>query len=399
MKRVALLVLALLMSGQARRTSPVLANGPGPDPFGTGVAVTAVRAEIVELISKSGADAAVAFRTLDGRDELLIQPEVEYHAASTVKVSVLIELFRQAHAGLLKLDDQIPVVNEFHSIVDGSRFSLEIGDDSDADVYKQAGGRMSYRDLAEAMITVSSNFAANLLIEHLGSKNIQRTTDALGAPGMHVLRGVEDGKAFASGLNNTTTAIALLTLMEKIAKGEAVDKAASAEMVAILKRQRFHDRIPAGLPPDIEIAHKTGEITGIQHDAAIVYAGRPFALVILVRGLQDPKQGARLAADITRALYAASQNRSAESRAPQQRRASRDPRRGRRQEIATPVNGTQGPPSQQKARGAGRRTVTVRLKPDPPYGVDLPPTATARVSGVRSTGTGHAHFGQPSAEM
>ena len=269
------------------------------------------RAKIDALIKTSGADVAVAFRTLDGRDELLIQPDVDYHAASTMKVPVMIELFRQARAGTLKLDDQMPVVNEFHSIVDGSPFALDVGDDSDADLYKRIGSRMSYRDLLDAMITVSSNFATNLIIEHLGPKNIQRTTDALGATGMHVLRGVEDNKAFAKGLNNTTTARALLTLMEKIAKGDAVDKASSDEMVAVLKRQTFIDRIPAGLPPGTPVAHKTGEITKIQHDAAIVYAPRPFALVILVRGLQDAKEGSKLAADITRVLYDASQPRSA----------------------------------------------------------------------------------------
>jgi beta-lactamase class A len=166
---------------------------------------------------------------------------------------------------------------------------------------------MSYRDLCEAMITVSSNLAANLLIEHLGPKNIQQTTDALGATGMHVRRGVEDGKAFQKGLNNTTTARALLTLMQKIAEGAAVNGAASDEMIAVLKRQRFNDRIPAGLPPGMTVAHKTGEITKIQHDAAIVYAGRPFVLVILVRGVEDPKKSAVLAAGITRMLYAASQ--------------------------------------------------------------------------------------------
>ena len=263
------------------------------------------RAEIETLIRKSGADVAVAFRTLDGRDSLLIQPDVDYHAASTMKVPVLIELFRQAVAGALSLDDRIPVVNEFHSIVDGSPFKLVVGEDSDADVYKRIGSRMSYRELAESMITVSSNFATNLIIEKLGTKRIQQTTDALGASGMHVLRGVEDDKAFRKGLNNTTTARALLTLMEKIAGGAAVDKASSEEMLAILKRQKFNDRIPAGLPPGIPVAHKTGEITRIQHDAAIVYAERPFALVILVRGLQEARQGSALAADITRVLYAA----------------------------------------------------------------------------------------------
>lgn len=274
-------------------------------------ALAGARKEIQTLIDQAGADASVAFRTLDGTAELLFRPDVEFHAASTMKVPVLIELFKQARASRIKLDDTLAVVNRFHSIVDGSVYELSVGDDSDAEVYKKAGATLSYRDLAEAMITVSSNFATNLLIERLGAKNIQATTNAMGAPGMHVLRGVEDDKAFQKGLNNTTTSRALLTLMERIAKGQAVDAAASEEMIAILKRQKFNDRIPAGLPPGTPVAHKTGEITRIQHDAAIVYAGRPFVLVVLVRGLEDAKAGSRLAADITRVLYTATQRPAA----------------------------------------------------------------------------------------
>src|SRR5580765_7618407 len=283
---------------------------PAPQRAGersSGAFAARVSAEIHALIDKSGADVAVAFRTLDGRDELLIQPDVAFHAASTMKVPALIELFHQARTGRLSLDDRILVVNEFHSIVDGSAYSLDTGDDSDAEVYKHLGGRLSYRGLAEAMITVSSNFAANLIIEHLGATSIQKTVDAMGAGGMHVLRGVEDDKAFEKGLNNSTTARALLTIMESIARGRAVDRSASDEMIAILKRQKFNDRIPAGLPPGIPVAHKTGEITRIQHDAGIVYAERPFVLVILVRGLDDARQGSGLAADITRVLYRVSQ--------------------------------------------------------------------------------------------
>src|SRR3954465_14762021 len=97
--------------------------------------IGAVRTAIARLIEQSGADVAVAFRTLDGRDELLIQPDVAYHAASTMKVPVLIELFRQARAGRLSLDDRIPVVNQFHSIVDGSPFSLDAAEDSDDVIY------------------------------------------------------------------------------------------------------------------------------------------------------------------------------------------------------------------------------------------------------------------------
>jgi len=270
-----------------------------------GVRELPARPAVEQLIQDSGADVAVAFRTLDGRQELLIQPDVEFHAASTMKVPVMIELFRQVHAGFRSLEDRALVVNEFHSIVDGSSYELSTRDDSDAEVYRHVGELMNFRQLCEAMITVSSNLAANILIERLGLQNIQRTTEALGARGMHVLRGVEDEKAFAAGLNKTTTARALMTLMEKIAVGLAVDPVSSGQMTAILKRQTFRDRIPAGLPPAIAVAHKTGEITNIQHDAAIVYGRRPFVLVVLVRGLSDQKRGSALAADVTRAIYAA----------------------------------------------------------------------------------------------
>jgi beta-lactamase class A len=239
----------------------------------------------------------------DGRRMIEINAGTEFHAASTMKVPVMIELFRQAETGKLSLDDPLPIKNEFHSIVDGSVYQLSVGDDSDADVYRNVGKTMTLRDLCEAMITVSSNFAANLLIERLGVDNIRATVKRLGADGMHVLRGVEDQKAFDKGLSNTTTAAALATLLQTIAEGKAVSTRADAEMVAILKRQKFNDGIPAGLPPGTAVAHKTGTITKIHHDAAIVYGPRPYVLVILVRGIQDQKVSAALMATISREVW------------------------------------------------------------------------------------------------
>jgi len=262
-----------------------------------------LHARVQRLIDASGAEVAVVVETLDGRQTLAIDPDTPFHAASTMKVPVMIELFRQAEAGTLSLDEPLPVKNEFHSIVDGSVFQLSVGDDSDAEVYKAVGKTMTLRQLCEAMITVSSNFAANLLIERLGAKNIQATTDRLGAPGMHVLRGVEDQKAFDKGMNNETTAAALATLLQKIAAGRAVSPKADAEMVAILKRQTFHDAIPAGLPPGTVVAHKTGNITKIHHDAAIVYGPSPYVLVVLVRGMEDEKKSAALIASISREVW------------------------------------------------------------------------------------------------
>ena len=262
-----------------------------------------LKARVQRLIDSSGAEVAVVLRTIDGRHDLLIDPDKTFHAASTMKVPIMIELFRQAEAGQLELDEPLPIKNEFHSIVDGSVYQLGVGDDSDAEVYKNVGKTMALRDLCEAMITVSSNFAANLLIERVGAANVRKTVTRLGADGMVVLRGVEDQKAFDKGMNNATTARALAVLLQKLAGGKAVSPKADAEMVAILKRQKFNDGIPAGLPAGTPVAHKTGSITKIHHDAAIVYGPRPYVLVVLVRGIQDQKVSAALMASISRDVW------------------------------------------------------------------------------------------------
>jgi beta-lactamase class A len=262
------------------------------------------RAEVERLIRESHAEVAVDFRTLDGKQEMMISADTPFHAASTMKIPVMIELFAEAHDGKLRLDDLLPVKNEFHSIVDGSAYELNAEDDSDADIYKSVGNTLTLRQLCEAMITRSSNLAANLLIERLGVVNIQKRISLLHADGMVLLRGVEDTKAFQAGKNNTTTARALQILLEAIAENKAGDAESCRQMMEILKRQTFNEAIPAGLPAGTVVAHKTGEITGIHHDAAIVMAARPFALVILVKGIEDRDKSSALIAAITRTIYA-----------------------------------------------------------------------------------------------
>jgi len=258
---------------------------------------------VLARIEKSGADVGIAFHTLDGKDEWYSRADESFHAASTMKVPVLIELFHQVKDGKLKLSDPLAVQNEFRSIADGSPFKLDAADDSEADLYKAEGQTRTISQLAELMITVSSNFATNLLIEKLGVENIRATVHSLGAEGMNVLRGVEDGKAFEKGMNNTTTARGLATLMTAIADGKAVDAESSKQMIKILERQKFNEAIPAGLPTGTVVAHKTGDITKVHHDAAIVYTRRPFVLVILVRGITEDKEAYKLMAAIARDLY------------------------------------------------------------------------------------------------
>jgi beta-lactamase class A len=267
--------------------------------------LAAAQAQIEKRIADSHADVGIAFRTLDGKSEYFFHADGPFHAASTMKVPVMIELFHQVQEGKLRLNDSITIRNEFHSIVDGSPFKLDPAVDSETELYKADGQVRTVAQLCELMITVSSNLATNLIIEKLGVENIRTSVNLLHADGMHVLRGVEDQKAYDKGLNNTTTARGLLILLTAIAENKAVDASASQQMVETLERQKFNEGIPAGLPPGTRVAHKTGEITKIHHDAAIVYAPRSFVLVILVRGIEDIKQSSALMTEITRTLYQA----------------------------------------------------------------------------------------------
>jgi beta-lactamase class A len=155
------------------------------------------------------------------------------------------------------------------------------------------------------MITRSSNFATNTLITLVGAANVTRTMRSLGARRIQVLRGVEDGKAFDRGLNNTTTARDLAVILRAIQEGRAASPGATREMLSILLAQEFNERIPAGLPPGVKVAHKTGDITAVAHDAAIVYPPNrsPYVLVVLTRGIADQKKADRLIADLSAIIY------------------------------------------------------------------------------------------------
>ena len=271
-------------------------KSPDPAPF------SARRLAAEKIIGESGAEVSVAYRLLDGSEEWMHEADRVFHAASTMKVPVMIELFRQEAAKQLALSETLEIRNEFKSVVDGSPYSMDMGDDSDATVYKNVGKTMTLEELNIQMITVSSNFATNLLIDRLGVRNVRATVEGLGAYGMEVRRGVEDQKAFDQGIINETTARGLFVLLNALARGTAVSKGASERMVEVLAGQKFKDGIPQGVPPGTRVAHKTGTITRVHHDAGIVYGARPCVLVILTRGIEKEADSDALIARITRAL-------------------------------------------------------------------------------------------------
>lgn len=261
---------------------------------------------VQRLVAESGAETvAVAFRDLRTGRELMVNVRASFHAASTMKVPVMFEVFREAREGALRLDESVPVKNEFKSIADGSAFKVSPEDDSEQTLYKKVGGTETVRELVRLMITESSNLATNILIELVTPERVMTLLRSMGARDMRVLRGVEDGKAFERGMNNTTTARDLLTLLRALAEERAVSREASREMTDVLAAQKFNEGIPAGLPSGTRVAHKTGSITKIEHDAGVVYPPnrKPYVLVVLVRGIADEKRAHKLIADISRAVY------------------------------------------------------------------------------------------------
>jgi beta-lactamase class A len=265
-----------------------------------------LRTQILAKLRAVEGDFAVAFKTLDGPPKSFYYNERErFHAASTMKTPVMLEVYKQVAEGKFGLDTPTMVKNEFKSIVDGSPYSLSPTDDSYEPLYRQVGQVQKLYDLVYEMIIHSSNLATNLVIELVDAKKVMATLRSMGINDMQVLRGVEDNKAYRAGLNNSTTAYDLALLFEQIALKQVVNPSACDEMLKILLDQRFNEIIPARLPKGVKVAHKTGQISGVEHDSGVVFMpdGRRYVVVLLSKNLKDPKKGIKAMAEVSELLY------------------------------------------------------------------------------------------------
>ncbi len=258
-----------------------------------------------EMIQQSGVDVGLAAHNLATSEEILIQPDQSFHPASTIKICVMMEAFHQARQGLFSLDDPMLVKNEFASIADGSPYSLSAEDNSEKDLYQHIGEAFSFRELIFRMITVSSNLATNLLIERVTSERTTQLMQELGTNDVIVRRGVEDNQAFRLGLNNVATARGLMQILLKLARLEVVSPRDSDEMIEMLLHQNFNEMIPAQLPADVRVAHKTGWTGKYYHDAGIVYPpnGNAFVLAIMTKGFEKESEAHTFVASLAKIIY------------------------------------------------------------------------------------------------
>lgn len=265
-----------------------------------------LRETVLGLAEEAGANAvAVAIHDFEHRTSWRLNGDRWFHAASTIKVPVLLGVFDAIEEGLLDSRSRVHVRNRFFSAVDGRAYRVESSRDANSEVHAALGRTLRVSELTEHMIITSSNLATNLLLDVVGVDRIRATMDRLHLEGIDLRRGVEDEAAWEQGLNNRITADGLCRALRLIEERQAISPEASDAMLEILHRQKFRSGIPAGLPDDARVANKTGDMSTAAHDAGIVYLEdrQPYIVVVLTEWEADGNARQKVIARISRAVY------------------------------------------------------------------------------------------------
>jgi beta-lactamase class A len=222
-----------------------------------------------------------------------------------MKLALVIAAYRAAEAGGVDLDDTVVVHNLFTSAAGGAHFSLDPAEDSDPEPWARRGQQVALRWLAYRSIVRSSNLATNLLLDAVGTSAVMAALHAVGATDSIVARGIEDADARVAGLQNLVTARDLALTLRALVTGSAAGRESCDEIVSVLAAQQINDAIPTGLPPGTRVAHKSGWVEGISHDAAIVFPddAAPFVVVVCTTSALDESTGLALIAAGARAAW------------------------------------------------------------------------------------------------
>ncbi len=267
-----------------------------------------LQAKFADLQSRSGATAlAVSIADVETGDEFGYHGDRWFHAASTIKIAILLGVYGAIHRGDLLPQSRVHVRNRFLSAADGSPYRVRLDRDANPEVHREVGRTLRVSELAEAMITTSSNLATNLLLDLIGLDVLQQTLEGFGLTGIDLRRGVEDELAFQAGISNRVTAHGLVSLLRLIGEERAFSPDISRAMLDVLHGQRFNSGIPAGLPRGARVAHKTGEISTIAHDAGLVYLPdrKPYALAVLTEWDRSTGGRSKTIAAVSNLAYAA----------------------------------------------------------------------------------------------
>lgn len=240
-----------------------------------------------ELLSRAGGKTALYAENLTTGETVDIRADMPLMAASVIKLPILVECFAAAAEGRFSPDEEFVIRSEDKYPSCGALN------------YMHNGLKVTAEDLYTLMIILSDNTATNLLIDRLGMDRINARLDSLGMTGTRLNRRLFDAEKSAAGIENYIVPREIGGLLKTMYRGEVISPEASEEMLSILRDQQLNGKIPVLLPPHIDVAHKTGEDTGITHDVGIVYGPQPFVICVcandtdtgrFVRDIQEMSQ-------------------------------------------------------------------------------------------------------------
>jgi beta-lactamase class A len=278
-----LLVVLILLNLAAVHTSPQ------PTP-----ASTVLRQHLVERLEgiASGLDGVMGYTVVDLTTGERIErlPNEVFPTASSIKLAILYELFKQSEEGRVRLD--APLTWEPKRAVGGSGVLFELSNPT-----------LSLRDYATLMVVLSDNTATNVVIDAIGLDRVNARMQALGTAEIRLRRRMMDLEAAAKGNENVATPSALARLLTAIDKGEGLTPASRDAMVQILKKGKTSPML-RGIPPGVAVASKPGDLDAVRADAGVVYVPqRPYVFVAMTSWLQKDAEGERAIEDASRAAY------------------------------------------------------------------------------------------------
>jgi beta-lactamase class A len=249
-------------------------------------------ATVNELDSKLDGVLAVAILDLTTGQKYLLHADEVMPTASSIKIAILAELYRQAQQGKIKLTD-------FYTL----QQSDLVGGSGITSVLTPGMTRLTLRDVAGLMISVSDNSATNVIIDRIGMEDVNALLDSLGLARTRLRRKMMDLKAASEGRENVATPREMMLLLENLYRGKVLNKQMTEDFFNLLSVHK-ESYIPRNLPEDVKVANKPGELEGVRNDSGIVFTGkRPYIISVMTTYLRRERDGGEAITRVSDAAY------------------------------------------------------------------------------------------------
>jgi beta-lactamase class A len=272
--------VALISISLAQTSNPQIASPSAITQEKQKVLWQKLEANIHEIDQHLDGVMGVAIDDLATGDQFFLHENEVFAQASSIKIAVLAELYRQAQVGKLKLTDLYTV-----------QASDLVADSNIMGGLTPGVTRVTLRDLATMMIAVSDNSATNVLIDRVGMENVNAMLDSLGLSHTRLRRKMMDLDAAKQGRENISTPREMMTLLAALYRGKVLSKDMESEFFTMLSTGK-DSWIPRDLPADLKIADKPGELEAVRNDSGVVFVeGRPYVICVMTAFLRNERDG------------------------------------------------------------------------------------------------------------